>query len=41
VFIDFSGDGIEIVDPLTGEVSEARLFVAAMGASSYTYAVEV
>lgn len=38
VFIDFSGDGIEIVDPLTGEVSEARLFVAAMGASSYTYA---
>lgn len=38
VFIDFSGDGIEIVDPLTGEVTEARLFVAAMGASSYTYA---
>jgi transposase len=38
VFIDFSGDGIEIVDPLTGEVTEARLFVAAMGTSSYTYA---
>lgn len=38
VFIDFSGDGIEIVDPLTGEVTQARLFVAAMGASSYTYA---
>ena len=38
VFIDFSGDGIEVVDPLTGEVREAKLFVAAMGASSYTYA---
>jgi transposase len=38
VFIDFSGDGIPCVDRLTGEVREARLFVAAMGASSYTFA---
>ena len=38
VFIDFSGDGVPVVDPLTGELHEARLFVAAMGASSYTYA---
>jgi transposase len=47
VFIDFSGDGVEVVGPLTGEVTVARLFVAAsrqrrafgtMGASSYTYA---
>lgn len=38
VFIDFSGDGIPVVDRLTGEVREARLFVAAMGASSYTFA---
>lgn len=37
-FFDFSGDGIEIVDPKTGEVSQAELFVAALGASSYTYA---
>lgn len=38
VFIDFSGDGIPFVDRLTGEVREARLFVGAMGASSYTFA---
>jgi transposase len=37
VFVDFSGDGIPIVDRKTGEVTEARLFVAALGASSYTY----
>jgi transposase len=41
VFIDFAGDTIDIVDPATGEVSEAKLFVAAMGASSYTYAVAI
>ncbi len=41
VFIDFAGDAIDIVDPATGEVSEAKLFVAAMGASSYSYAVAV
>ena len=38
VFIDVSGAGIEVVDPLTGEVREARLFVAAMGASRCTCA---
>ena len=38
VFIDYSGDGIPIVDPATGDVSEAALFVAVLGASSYTYA---
>jgi transposase len=37
-FFDYSGDGIPIVDPQTGEVSEAQLFVAALGASSFTYA---
>jgi transposase len=26
------------IDPMTGEVHEAHLFVAALGASSYTYA---
>jgi transposase len=41
VFVDFSGDTIEIVDPDTGEVRTAKLFVAAMGASSYTYAEAV
>jgi transposase len=38
VFVDYSGDGIDIVDRDTGEVREAQLFVAVLGASSYTYA---
>ena len=37
-FMDFSGDGIPIVDPETGEVTQGELFVAALGASNYTYA---
>lgn len=37
-FIDWSGDGIEIVDRDTGEVREAPLFVATLGASGYTFA---
>ena len=41
VFVDFSGDAIDIIDPDTGEVRGAKLFVAAMGASSYTYAEAV
>ncbi len=41
VFVDFAGDTIDIIDPGTGEVHAAKLFVAAMGASSYTYAEAV
>ncbi len=37
-FVDWSGDGIEVVDPVTGEVTEAPLFVAALGASTYAFA---
>ncbi|MBN1461469.1 MAG: IS21 family transposase [Armatimonadetes bacterium] len=37
-FMDFSGDGIPIVDPETGEVTQGELFVAVLGASNYTYA---
>ena len=29
---------MEVVDPHTGEVGEVQIFVAALGASSYTYA---
>lgn len=36
--VDFSGDGIPIVDPDTGEVSQAELFIAVLGASNFTYA---
>jgi transposase len=38
LFVDWAGDTIPIVDPVTGEVHAAHLFVAALGASSYTYA---
>lgn len=37
MFIDFSGDGIDVVDPRTGEVITAKLFVAVLGASNLTY----
>jgi transposase len=32
------GDKIKIVDPDTGVISEAELFVADLGGSNYTYA---
>ena len=37
-FVDYSGKKLPIVDPKTGEVREAELFIAVLGASSYTYA---
>ena len=38
VFVDFAGDTIDVIDPVTGEARPMKLFVAAMGASNYTYA---
>ena len=38
MFVDYAGQTIAIMDPLTGEVRDAQLFVACLGASSYTYA---
>lgn len=38
VFVDFAGDMIDVVDPVTGEVRPMKLFVAAMGASNYVFA---
>jgi len=38
MFVDFAGKGIEVIDPLTGEIKEAEIFVAVLGASNYTYA---
>jgi transposase len=39
LFVDFAGDHIPIWDEHTGELAmEAELFVAVLGASSYTYA---
>ena len=41
LFVDFAGQTLPIVDPDTGEVWQAQLFVAVLGASSYTYAEAV
>jgi transposase len=41
LFLDFAGDTIPIVDPNTGEIARAQLFVAVLGASNYTYAQAV
>jgi transposase len=38
LFVDYAGTTLEVVDASTGEVMTAQLFVAALGASSYTYA---
>ncbi len=38
VFVDYSGKKIEIVDPKTGEIRDAEIFVAVAGASNYTFA---
>lgn len=41
MFIDFAGKGIPVIDPATGEITEAEVFVAVLGASNYTYAEAV
>lgn len=38
LFVDYSGKTIDVVDRSTGEVREAEIFVAVLGASNYTYA---
>jgi transposase len=37
-FVDYAGQKPRCIDPTTGEVIEAELFVAVLGASNYTYA---
>ena len=41
VFVDFAGDPIDVIDPVTGEARAMKLVVAAMGTSNYTYAEAV
>ncbi len=36
-FVDFSGDKVPITDPATGEVADAEVFVAVLGASGMLY----
>jgi transposase len=38
MFVDYAGATVDVIDGLTGEVREAQVFVATLGASSYTYA---
>ncbi len=38
MFVDYSGAKAEVVDRRTGEIREAEIFVAVLGASSYSYA---
>jgi transposase len=41
VFVDFAGHAMEVIDGATGEVRRAEVFVAVLGASSYTFAEAV
>ncbi len=38
MFVDYAGQTVPVLDPQTGEIREAEVFVAVLGASSYTYA---
>ena len=38
LFVDYAGQTVPIIDRLTGEIREAQVFVAVLGASNYTYA---
>jgi transposase len=38
MFIDYCGQTVPVIHPRTGEIREAQIFVAVLGASSYTYA---
>lgn len=38
LFIDYAGSTVPIIDPNSGEIKKAQIFIAVMGASSYTFA---
>ena len=38
LYVDYAGPTMEVVNPQTGEVTQVHIFVAAQGASNYTYA---
>jgi transposase len=38
LFVDFAGDTVAVIDPLTSDTQAAHIFVAALGASNFTYA---
>ena len=38
LFVDYAGQTVPVVERTTGEIREAQIFVAVLGASNYTYA---
>jgi len=38
LFVDYAGQTVPLIERATGEVHEAQIFVAALGASNYSYA---
>ena len=38
LFVDYAGQTMPVIDPRTGELRQAQIFVAVLGASNYTYA---
>jgi transposase len=38
LFVDYAGQTIPVMNPESGKASDACLFIAALGASSYTFA---
>jgi transposase len=38
LFVDYAGTTLEVIDASTGEAMTVQLFVAVLGASSFTYA---
>ncbi|MGY3614180.1 hypothetical protein ACVJGD_000376 [Bradyrhizobium sp. USDA 10063] len=36
---DYAGPTVEVIDPQTGEIRQAQIFVAVLGASSLTFAM--
>ncbi|WP_288960829.1 hypothetical protein [uncultured Sulfitobacter sp.] len=38
LFVDYAGHTIDVINPMTGEMRPVRLFVAALGVPSYTFA---
>lgn len=37
-FVDYAGQTVPTIDPSTGEIRAAQVFIAVLGASNYTYA---
>lgn len=37
LFVDYAGQTVEVIDPATGEIRTAQIFVAVLGYSNFTY----